>query len=158
MLNASLINPYIRVAMHSTIPAHREIKRRIIFDYELIYIADGEFLLTYNHVEYLCKKGDFLLLRPNIPHQFSKIEADLTQPHIHFDITHVYNSEEVPVSFKDINKMSDKEKAYIRENVFYDYPETPFISFSNQEKALRLFYEIIDNKTTILTQKLPDSN
>ena len=41
MSDISAINPYIRLAMHSVLPRHHVIKRRIIFDYELIYIADG---------------------------------------------------------------------------------------------------------------------
>ena len=143
MLNISVINPYIRVAMHSVIPANHEINRRIIFDYELIYIADGEFIFNYNDIDYLCKSGQFIFIRPGVSHSFSGINNNLTQPHIHFDITHISNSEQVPVSFKDTDVLTEKEISYIREDIFYEYPKTPFVSFSDKEHALSLFYEIV---------------
>jgi len=153
MLDIFTINPYIRVAMHSVIPANHEIKRRIIFDYELIYIADGEFILNYNEIDYNCEKGQFILLRPSVPHSFSKIKRNLTQPHIHFDITYNNNSTQVPVSFKDINVLTDKEKNWIRDDIFKDYPKLPTIVFLDKEKALKLFYETIDSSSSILTRK-----
>lgn len=153
MLDVSAINPYIRVAVHSVIPAHYEINRRIIFDYELIYVANGEFMLSYNGIDYNCKKGQFILLRPGVPHRFWKIENDLTQPHIHFDITHISDSVQVPVSFKDINALTDKEKNWIRDDVFSEYPKIPTVFFLEKDKALNLFYETIDSSLSILTRK-----
>lgn len=153
MLDVSAINPYIRVAMHSILPANHEIKRRIIFDYELIYIADGEFVLTYNEMEYHCKKGQFIFLRPGVPHSFSGIKNDLSQPHIHFDITHIGDSTQVPVSFKDMVALSDRERNWIRDDIFSDYPKVPIVMFFDKEKALKLFYEIIDSSISILTRK-----
>lgn len=153
MLDISAINPYIRVAMQSVIPAGHEIKRRIIFDYELIYVADGEFILTYNGKEYSCKKGQFIFLRPGVPHSFSGIEKDLSQPHIHFDITHIGDSTQVPVSFKDTDAMTEKEKGWIRDDIFSAYPKEPAIAFLNRESALNLFYETIDSSLTMLTRK-----
>ncbi len=153
MLDVSLINPYIRVAMHSILPANHEIKRRIIFDYELIYIADGEFTLTYNEKAYYCKKGQFILIRPSVPHSFSGIKNDLSQPHIHFDITHISDSAQVPVSFKDMDALTDKEKHWIRDDIFSDYSKVPTISFFDGEKALKLFYKTIDSSTSTLTRK-----
>lgn len=86
-MDISKINPYIRIAMRSILRAGKVIKRRIIYDYELIYIDAGEFIFNYNGVDYLCQKGDFIFIRPNIPHSFSGIKRDLSQPHIHFDMT-----------------------------------------------------------------------
>ena len=143
MLDASVINPYIRVAMHSVFSAGHEIKRRIIFDYELIYIAGGEFTLNYNDVDHLCKAGQFLFLRPGVPHSFSGIKAELAQPHIHFDITHMGNSPQVPVSFKDWDALTREEKTWVRKDVFFESPKTPFVYFSDHQRALDLFYEIV---------------
>ncbi len=143
MLDISAINPYIRIAMHSVIPAGHEIKRRVIFDYEIIYIANGEFVLTYNGEDYRCEKGQFVLLRPGIPHSFSGIAQDLEQPHIHFDITHADDSTHVPVSFKDICDMTEKERACIRSDIFSEYPPQPFLTFSAKERITALFYEIV---------------
>lgn len=153
MLDLSMINPYIRVAMHSVIPAHAEIKRRIIFDYELIYIADGEFTFIYDDIPYSCRSGQFIFIRPGIPHSFGAITRDLTQPHIHFDMTHMKNSESVPVSFKDRNALTAQEEGYIREDVFHPYPKKPFVSFTDKPDALRLFYSIIEADASPILRK-----
>lgn len=154
MLKISAINPYIRRAMHSVIRANHAIKRRIIFDYELLYVAGGEFVLRYNEVDYHCGEGQFLLLRPGIPHSFTNSERDLVQPHIHFDITHLDNSMQVPISFKDFGDLNDREKRWIREDVFADYPQVPLVDFADKEKALSLFYEIVGKSDgSVLTRK-----
>lgn len=144
VLDISMVNPYIRVAINSVLPAKSQIIPRIIFDYELIYIEEGEFTLTYDGKEYKCEKGQFILLRPGVSHKFSGIEKDLVQPHIHFDITHTDNSSQVPVSFKDIDAMTVEEKNQIREDIFYGYEQLPLVYFSDKEKVLRLFYEVIN--------------
>ena len=144
MLDISSINPYIRIAFHSVLPEGSEIKRRIIFDYELIYIEKGSFVLNYNETDYKCKTGDFILIRPGIPHSFSQINENLSQPHIHFDMTHIKNSVLVPISFKDEDTLTAEEKSWIREDVFSDYPKTPFVVFSDKSLALKLFFKTID--------------
>ncbi len=154
MLDNSIINPYIRVAMQSVLRKGTHIARRIIFDYELIYIADGEFVLNYNETDYRCKKGQFILLRPGISHSFDVTATDLSQPHIHFDITHVSDSRQVPVCFKDLNELGDKEQKNIREDIFKKYPQNPFVVFSDNQTALEIFYAIIKQpKPSSLTQK-----
>ena len=153
MLDISVINPHIRVAMHSVIPRNDELKRRIIFDYELIYIADGEFVLNYNEVDYSCKTGQFIFIRPNMPHSFKAIKTDLVQPHIHFDITHTVDSHKVPVCFNDRDHLSEQETRWIREDAFSDFPLTPFVYFNDTEQALNLFYEIVDTNTSALSRK-----
>ena len=144
MLDVSTINPYIRVAMHSVIPAGNDIQRRIIFDYELIYVEDGAFVFTYNDVEYLCRTGQFLFIRPNVSHSFTGIHTDLSQPHVHFDVTHAADSRRVPVCFKDSGDLTQEEKRWIREDVFVAYEPEPMVVFNDRERALRLFYEIVD--------------
>lgn len=154
MLDHSVINPYIRVAQPSVMRAGREIRRRIIFDYELIYIEEGSFILNYDDVDYSCTKGHFLLLRPGISHSFSQINEDLHQPHIHFDITHTSDSTHIPVSFKDIDTLTVEEQKKIRRDVFAQYPTTPYITFSEPRIALELFYKITNpSSTSVLTRK-----
>lgn len=154
MLDNSIINPYIRVAMQSVLRKGTNIARRIIFDYELIYIADGEFVLNYNEIDYKCTKGQFLLLRPGISHSFSVTDTDLSQPHIHFDITHMADSPQVPVCFRDIDNLTDTEQKRIREDIFQKYPQTPFVTFADHQKALCLFYDIIEHvNASPLSQK-----
>lgn len=154
MLDYSVINPYIRSATNSII--HKGIRgaRRIIFDYELLYIADGELLLNYNEISYRCKKGQFLLLHPGIPHRFFVDKTDLSQPNIHFDITHMPDSRQVPVCYRDLPALSEEEKSHIRKDILEKNPQTPHISFSDSEAALRLFYAVVDHpKPYSLSQK-----
>ena len=154
MLDNSIINPYIRVAMQSILRKGTKIARRIIFDYELIYVANGEFILNYNETDYKCAKGQFILLRPGISHSFSVTDTDLSQPHIHFDITHISDSKQVPVCFKDLNELGDEERKHIREDIFRKYPQKPFVIFSDHQAALEVFYTIVNHPNpSSLTQK-----
>ena len=154
MLDNSIINPYIRVAMQSILKKGIVIAKRIIFDYELIYIADGKFVLNYNGMDYPCHKGQFLLLCPGISHSFLSIDTDLSQPHIHFDITCLPDSKQVPVCFKSFEDLTEEEKKKIRTNIFDDYPQNPRITFSDTETALHLFNRIVAQpKPSSLVQK-----
>jgi len=154
MIDDSIINPYIRVAMQSVLRKGTKIAQRIIFDYELVYIADGEFILNYNETDYRCTKGQFILLRPGISHSFSVTDTNLSQPHIHFDITHMSDSRQVPVCFKDLNDLGTGERKHIREDIFQKYPQTPFVVFSDHQAALEIFYTIVNQpKTSSLSQK-----
>jgi len=144
MLNASAVNPYIRKAIHSVIRATHTINRRIIFDYELLYVEDGEFRLRYDETDYRCTADQFVLLRPGVPHSFHVGERNLIQPHIHFDVTHQSDSVHVPISFKDLPDMSEREKRYIRKDVFAPHPHEPRVHFADKQRALALFYEIVD--------------
>ena len=99
-MNLSEINPYVRLAIPSVITSGHDIARRVIYDYELIYLEKGEFTFIYDGVSYDCQAGDLIFIRPGIPHSFKIDRGDISQPHIHFDITHRLNSEEIPVSFK----------------------------------------------------------
>jgi len=154
MLDNSIINPYIRVAMQSILKKGTVIATRIIFDYELIYIADGKFVLNYNGKDYPCHKGQFLLLCPGISHSFLNINSNLSQPHIHFDITYLPDSKQVPVCFKDLEDLTYEEKKKIRGNIFEDFPQNPLVTFSDAETALHLFNRIVMlPKSSSLVQK-----
>lgn len=136
------LNPYIRIAMPSVLPAGREIFQRVIFDYELIYIEKGTFSLDYDHTEYICREGHFILIRPGIPHRFYNIHLDVSQPHIHFDMIYTSASEKTPISFKDIPDFSREELQLIQTDIFAKYPAIPFVTFPDTPSALKLFYEL----------------
>jgi len=144
-ININLINPYIRVAMRSVFKLGTQINRRTIFDYELIYVEKGSFLLNFNGKDYICREGQFVLLRPGIPHSFNCCFEELSQPHIHFDLIYSDLSPEIPVSFKDADKFTSKERSFLQNDLFEDYPKAPFVIFKNPKKVLKLFFEIIDS-------------
>lgn len=152
-MNINEINPYIRVAMHSVLRPHLRIKRRVIFDYELIYIESGDFELFYYDKIYRVEAGDLIFIRPGISHEFIIGGAPVSQPHIHFDLFYAPDSEKVPVSFKDMDKFSDDERRMIRTDIFSEYPHEPFIRFGDKESFLRLFYSVISTSVHGLTKK-----
>ena len=149
----SLINPYIRLVIPSVIPSGHIIIRRVIYDYELIYLERGEFSLTYNDIVYHCTEGDIIFICPSIPHSFKINNGEISQPHIHFDITHRPHSDKIPISFKDIDSMTDTEKSWIDKNYFNSYENSPIIKIQNKKNFLKLFYQIILNEVDILEKK-----
>lgn len=144
-MNAFELNPYIRLAINSVLAPYTEIKRRIIFDYELIFIESGSFTLEYNGISHNCRKGNTILICPGIPHSFKLHEFEVSQPHIHFDMVYDVNSENIPISFKDITEFSQEEKKLIRPNIFDGYEPYPFVKFENETEFLRLWKKIVGN-------------
>ena len=147
MKNISIndINPYIRVATHSVLPKNTIIKERSLFDYELIYIESGKFVFNYGGNEYFCQAGDFVFIRPSIAHSFRCNFDAVSQPHIHFDFIYDRDSLHRSVSFKRLRDMSSDERMLISEDIFGEYSISPFIKFSEKEKALSLFYKVIED-------------
>ena len=152
-MNLSLINPYVRLAMESRISSGHHIARRVIYDYELIYLEEGSFTFFYHDQFYHCKAGDIIFIRPGIPHSFRLDLGEISQPHIHFDMTHRPQSERIPISFKDLDKMSSAEREWIHKDYFSSYSRTPLLDIQNKAKFLELFYQIISGHLDDLTRK-----
>ncbi len=139
--------------MESKISAGNNIARRVIYDYELIYLEKGTFTFIYNDKAYPCKAGDIIFIRPGIPHSFLLDHDEISQPHIHFDITYRPQSEIIPISFKDFDKMSDAEREWIHQDVFAAYPHTPLLDIQNKTEFLEVFYAIVSGHLNDLTKK-----
>ena len=152
-MHSSLINPYIRLTMESRISAGHNIARRVIYDYELIHLQKGRFTFIYDDVAYNCKAGDIIFICPGVSHSFILDQGEISQPHIHFDITHRPQSEIIPVSFKDFDKMSDTEKEWIHKNYFSAYNHSPLLNISNKTEFLAAFYKIVTEGTDSLIKK-----
>ena len=148
-MNVFNANPYIRLTSHSsTLRPHSCINRRIIFDYELIVIKKGTFTLEYNYKNYVCKKGDILFIRPGVRHAFYMGESAVLQPHVHFDMEFLPNSNKVTVNFKDLEQLSEQEKSWIRQDDFYNYPYNPFIKIKDKQKFLAIFDDLVSGQKT----------
>lgn len=145
-MNSLKINPYIRRAIHSKLPALFQINERIILDYELLYIEEGELLLTYNKRNFICKKGEFLLLCPNIPHSFRVLKSSLTQPHIHFDLAYDSNSKKIFICYQTYGNLTTDQQLLVRENVFPQLKNSPILKISDKKEFLKLFFDIIDTQ------------
>lgn len=147
------LNPYIRLATPSVLPGGLILNRRIIFDYELICVERGSFLLIYDEIEYRVTPGAVLLLRPGVPHSFYIDSEELSQPHIHFDLIYTPESPNIPISFKDIPDLTQEERRWIACDAFAAYPGGPFLKCSDREAFLSLFYHVIDSDTPPLEKK-----
>jgi len=110
-------SPCIHHAMYSTLSPFGKISRRIIYDYELIYVLEGSYDITVNGKTYTVKKNDAVLLRPGVPHSFSGRGERFVQPHIHFDLQYDENSRKRSVSFKDLPDMSEEERQLVQEDI-----------------------------------------
>jgi AraC-like DNA-binding protein len=112
------MSPYIRVAMDSTIQAPWKLSQRVIFDYELLYIKEGEVKITIEDEVYIGASGDVFLFKPKQRHSMEIIgDNNLRQPHIHFDLFYQKDSSEVKVCFRPLEKISQEEMAFFREDV-----------------------------------------
>ena len=142
-MNLHEFSPYVRRAEHSVLLSPFLINTRVIFDYELIYVADGRCKITFKGNEHICKKGDAVLIPPGVPHKFESDGIDFAQPHMHFDVIYNSNSAVTPISYKNINDMTEQEKNLIQKNVFSEF-DIPFIfKPKDPEKFRRLLYDAI---------------
>lgn len=111
------LSPYIRVAMDSYINTPWHLKERVIFDYELLYIKEGEIIVTIEDEEYKGMPGDIFFFRPKQRHSILFCSKPyVRQPHIHFDLFYQNDSAEVRVSFKPLEEMNEYEMKLFRED------------------------------------------
>ena len=57
------INPYIRRVWYHTMQPEEAIARRVIFDYELIYIKRGKATIVIEDIPYITQPGDLFIIR-----------------------------------------------------------------------------------------------
>jgi AraC-like DNA-binding protein len=112
------ISPYIRVALDSIIPPPWQLNERVIFDYELLYVKEGEINVTIEDEIYYGKPGDIFFIRPKQRHSIHiNGNKPLRQPHIHFDFFYKTDSPKVKVSFKPLEQMSESELMLFRDDI-----------------------------------------
>jgi AraC-like DNA-binding protein len=145
-MNLNTFSPFVRYAARSYLRAPFKIGRRIIFDYELIYLESGSFLLTVEDQEYICKKGDVIFLRPGQPHCLESLDGcSISQPHVHFDMRYDTFSESVYISYKDLTDFTEEEKNWIRPDLFAGIDMGPLLKISDVHAFRDLLFEIISD-------------
>lgn len=118
LMDTKYLSPYIRVAMDSIIHPPWSLPERVIFDYELLYVMEGNIHVTVEDNSYNGKAGDVFLFKPKQRHSISVIgENCFRQPHIHFDLFYTSDSPEVKVSFKALEEMSDLDMKKFRRDI-----------------------------------------
>lgn len=123
------LSPYIRKAWYSTLAPNENIRERVIFDYELIYIKEGTGLITVEDREYPCSKGDVYIFRPGQRHSITvPSNSSLVQPHIHFDLVYSPDREQVPICYRNMDRIQPHEMPYFREDIL-DHFHSPFPNY-----------------------------
>jgi AraC-like DNA-binding protein len=110
--------PYIRRAWYNILQPNEDIRERVIFDYELLYIKEGKALITVEDRSYTGTAGDMFIFRPRQRHSIRVIYNErLVQPHIHFDLLYYADREQVPVSYDDIQNIPPHELSFFRQDI-----------------------------------------
>lgn len=145
-MNLNTFSPFVRYAARSYLRAPFKIGRRIIFDYEIIFLESGSFLLTVEDQSYVCNKGDVIFLRPGQPHCLESLEdSSVSQPHIHFDLCYGPYSEKAYISFKDPAHFTPEERAWIQPDLFADTGIGPLLKISDMPAFRELMFSIISD-------------
>ncbi len=121
------LDPFIRRARYDILATPLYIRKRVIYDYELLYIKAGTPIITIGETIYHARKGDVFLLHPGVPHIIDIPEKGIfTQPHVHFDLRHYSDCRDVTVNFRPLEEMTEAEKHQIRPDIFRQiYPSFP---------------------------------
>jgi AraC-like DNA-binding protein len=123
-MDLNSLSPYIRVAWDSIIYPPVNITERIIFDYELMYVKEGECEVTVEGNHYYGKPGDLFLFKPNQVHSIYLLNGKtLRQPHLHFDLYYQPDSPEVKVSYRPYSMLTEQEKQWIRPDIVAEMDE-----------------------------------
>ncbi|BFT71044.1 hypothetical protein PAENIP36_24860 [Paenibacillus sp. P36] len=122
-MELSQISPYIRVAMDSVIETPWTIEERMIWDYELLFLMEGQLEVRVEERVYEGRPGDVFFFKPGERHAIqSKGAQTIRQPHVHFDLNVLPDSPDVTVSFKSMEQMSEKEKEWFRTDLLSKSP------------------------------------
>ncbi|WP_170311608.1 helix-turn-helix transcriptional regulator [Vallitalea okinawensis] len=139
-------SPYIRVAMDSSINQPWQLKERVIFDYELQFIKEGQVEITIEDKVYHGQPGDLFFYQPK-QHHTMKIIGDepLRQPHLHFDFIQQSDSDEVKINFRPLEELERLELCYFRENISNSFGiEMPsYIHLKDPQFFEKILFEMI---------------
>lgn len=138
--------PYIRYACDQTLDKSFHLERTI-WDYELIYVKEGQMRYRENGEEYVCSAGDILFLRPGIEHTLSLVDGKMVrQPHVHFDFYTLPDSAETMISFKKLQEMTLEERKHFRRDVAGRFPVTlpSVMHLRNADKVEAVLMELIE--------------
>jgi AraC-like DNA-binding protein len=154
-MELSVLSPYIRRAMDHTVESlDWKLRERVIFDYELLYIKEGEASITILDTAYTGKPGDVFLIKPGFRHSIrSTGPVLLRQPHIHFDLYTLPDSPDVKIPFWPYEEMTFQEKQWFR----HDVCSAPPFQLPNhfRLRSPAAFEQMLLDLITDFQQKLP---
>lgn len=142
----NFISPYIRWAQDGVVPLPWRLRERVIFDYELVFVKEGELIVTVEDSAYHGIPSDIFLFKPRQRHSMRIIgNTPLRQLHIHFDMFYKEDSPDVKVSFNLEENMSPVELNWFREDVTSSPPMLlpNHFRFKNAANLEKLFFQVI---------------
>jgi AraC-like DNA-binding protein len=139
-------SPYVRLARVGIHSAEWKIKQREIWDYEILYVMEGELRVKVKNKSYQGVPGDLFIFKPRETHSIQSIgEQQVRQPHVHFDLVEQPNSAEVGISFRRESDMSESEKTLFRTDLLsgtaFDLPN--HLRLENTKMIENKIFEII---------------
>lgn len=151
---------YVRRAWDAQMPINWRLPERIIFDYELMVISEGEAIISVDDMEYPARAGDIFLFKPLRRHSIQGINGtSMRQPHVHFDFFFEEDSEEVYIPVWSMDDPGE-DAHFAREDVtgpdLLDIPDK--IEIAEFKRVEGLLFELIRecdsvNRYSVLRQK-----
>jgi Transcriptional regulator containing an amidase domain and an AraC-type DNA-binding HTH domain len=136
------LSPYVRVASDSVIHGSWILHERVIFDYELLFIKEGNVVITIEDKVYEGKPGNIFLFKPKKSHSIAMQTEIFHQPHLHFDLFYKEDSKDVYTSFKPLDKIPENERELFRNDEIANlFPD--FIELRHPEHFEELLFELI---------------
>ncbi|WP_135555400.1 AraC family transcriptional regulator [Paenibacillus cymbidii] len=112
------LSPYIRFASDSVIQSPWYMRERDLWDYEFLYLMEGEIVVTIAGHACCGVPGDLFILRPGRRHTIRSVgETTVRQPNVHFDLVERPDSRDVTISFLRKEEMSAAEIGWFREDL-----------------------------------------
>lgn len=140
--------PYVQLAKHSRIAPPWDMRERVIFDYELLYVESGQACITVEgQGRFVCTAGDIVLFKPNERHSLSVGGSEaFYQPHVHFDLIYTERSSQFYVTYKTREELSEAEQRLMGADLL---PQLHIclpnlIRLPDPEPFRKALYELID--------------
>jgi len=146
------ISPYVRVALDITNNTNTTLPKRVIFDYEILYIKEGKLDVWIENNNFIAQKGDIIIFRPKVEHSFTVLEQ-LRQPHIHFDMFYKEDSPKILVNFSNLDEIPQEQMHFFEEDILKNFHVNmpDHIKLINPSYFESMLFEIINE----FSKKLP---
>lgn len=119
------VSPYVRAVSHMTIQGPWQLTPRVLFDYELLYLAGGTMELTIGQQKISAAAGQVYLIPPGCMHAMSVAEGGaFTQMAVHFDPVWRKEAALVPVSYRPMEALTETERGWICPDLLHEQFET----------------------------------
>ncbi len=133
---------YVRRAWDAVMPVGWEIPTRYIYDYELLYVKQGELVIDIEGQVFKGEPGDLFFFSPGKMHSIRSEGAEgVRQPHIHFDFFFDEESEQLEIPIRMPRSKGKIRKDIGQENLLLQIPSK--MTFKNPYEIETLIQNII---------------